>query len=57
MYHSVCSDAFHKSNPSSVPQGYVESYHGSLGRQYHVEGIPCWGLLCHTLANGVVVCL
>jgi len=44
MYHSICSDASSKSNPSSIPQGYVDSYPGSCGRQkqvwmeYLVEG-------------------
>jgi len=31
--YSICSDASHKSNPSSITQSYVDSYHGSHGRQ------------------------
>jgi hypothetical protein len=51
--------ASHKSNPSSVPQGYVDLYSTLPWVMWEVvtvvEGIPCWGLLQHMLANGALV--
>jgi len=49
--------ASHKYNPSSVPRGIVDSYSTLPWVTWEavtgVEGIPCWGLLQHTLANGL----
>jgi len=49
----------HKSNPSSVPWGIVYSYSTLPWVTWEVvtveEGIPWWGLLWHTLANGALV--
>ena len=51
--------ASHKSNPSAVPHSYVHSYTTLSWVTWEavtgVEGIPCWGLLRHTLANGDLV--
>ena len=63
MYHSICSEASHKSNPSSVPEGYTDLYPGSCGRGYHVEGYhdmlahralvyPSQGGRCHAECRG-----
>jgi len=32
MYHSICSDASHKSKPLSILQGCMDLYPGSRGR-------------------------
>ena len=49
----------HKSNPSSVPRGIVDSYFTLPWVTWEavtgVEDIPCWGLLRHTLGNGPLV--
>jgi hypothetical protein len=51
--------ASHKSNPLSVPRGIADSYSTLPWLTWEavtgVEGIPCWGLLQHTLANGALV--
>ena len=51
--------ASHKSNPSSVPQGYMDLNFTLPWVTWEVvtgvEGIPCWGFLWHTLANGALV--
>jgi len=51
--------AFPKSNPSSVPLGYLDSYSSLPWVMWEavtgVEGIPCWELLWHSLANGALV--
>jgi hypothetical protein len=52
----ICHSASHKSNPSFVPQGIVDSYSTLPWVMWEavtvVEGIPWWGLLQHILANG-----
>ena len=57
--HSIPHVASHKSNPSSVPCGIVDLYSTLPWVTWEavtfVEGVPCWGLLRHTLANGVLV--
>ena len=49
----------HKSNPSSVLQGIVDSYSTLPWVTWEavtvVEGIPWWGLLQHRLANSALV--
>jgi len=51
--------ASHESDPSSVPQGIVESYSTLPWVMWEVvtvaEGIPWWGLLGHMLATGALV--
>jgi hypothetical protein len=51
--------ASNKSNSSSIPQGVVDSYYTLPWVMWEaitgVEGIPCWELLWHTLANGALV--
>jgi hypothetical protein len=51
--------ASYKSNPSSVPLRIVDSYCALPWVTWEavtvVEGIPRWGLLRHTLANGALV--
>jgi len=48
----------HKSNPSSVLQGYVDSYSTlpwvTVEAVTGVEGVPCGALLRHTLAKGAL---
>jgi hypothetical protein len=54
LMHS--SAASHKPNRSSVPRGIADSYSTlpwvTREAVTVVEGIPWWGLLRHTLANG-----
>jgi len=49
----------HKSNPSSIPQGIVDSHSTLPSVTWEavtvVEGIPWWRLLRHTLANEALV--
>jgi len=51
--------ASHKSKPSSLPQGTVDSYSTPPWVTWEavtvVEGIPWWGLLRYRLANGAMV--
>jgi len=51
--------ASHKSNPSSVPRGIVDSYSTPTWVTWEavtvLYGTPWWGLLQHTLANGTLV--
>ena len=51
--------ASHKSNPSSQPQGIVDSYSTLPCVMWEtvtgLEGIPCWGFLQHMLVNRVLV--
>jgi len=50
--------ASHKSNPSSIPQVYVDTYSTLPWVMWEavrgVEGIPCWGYY-DVLANGALV--
>jgi hypothetical protein len=49
--------ASHKSNPSSVPRGIIDSYSSLPFVTWVevVEGMSWWGLLQHMLANGDLV--
>ena len=51
--------ASHKSNPSSVPRGIMDSYSTLLWVMWDavtvVVGTPLWGLLRHMLVNGALV--
>jgi len=51
--------ASHKTNPSTVPWGVVDLYSTlpwvTQEPVTGMEGIPCWGLLQQTLANGALV--
>jgi len=54
LQHSLnINYVFHKTNPSSIPQGYVDSYStlGHMGGGNRCGGILWWELLWHTLAN------
>jgi hypothetical protein len=57
--YNISDIASHKSNPSSTPQGYVDSNSTLPWVTWEVttvvECIPCWGLLQNTLANGALV--
>ena len=64
VQHSLISSklyngfASHKANPSSVPQGIVDSYSTlpwvTWEAETVVESILWWGLLWHTLTNGAL---
>jgi len=61
MMNTFCSPLWRplKSNLSPVPRSIVDSYSTLPGVMWEavtvVEGIPWWGLLRHTLANGAPV--